>query len=191
MTSQSFHKSFRPVRATLALGGVALMVGGVFVFHYNAITPSAGLLPGLEGLMFVCGTGLVTLVSARARALSGVGFAVTTAGVFGIGCFLWYGTLLEEALGAASWHLVIVMTLAIPTGMLLSTGAALWNVGYWLFRRNHSEHERCHRCGYLLRGLREPRCPECGTPFVSKSLHDPGAHGGGTSAPMDVSHSEG
>ncbi len=24
---------------------------------------------------------------------------------------------------------------------------------------------RCTRCGYDLRGLTEPRCPECGTPF--------------------------
>jgi hypothetical protein len=24
---------------------------------------------------------------------------------------------------------------------------------------------RCVRCGYSLRGLTEPRCPECGTPF--------------------------
>jgi hypothetical protein len=23
----------------------------------------------------------------------------------------------------------------------------------------------CVKCGYLLRGLSEPRCPECGTPF--------------------------
>lgn len=24
---------------------------------------------------------------------------------------------------------------------------------------------QCQRCGYHLRGLTEPRCPECGTPF--------------------------
>ena len=24
---------------------------------------------------------------------------------------------------------------------------------------------RCHQCGYLLTGLLEPRCPECGRPF--------------------------
>ena len=27
------------------------------------------------------------------------------------------------------------------------------------------EHARCGQCGYRLRGLREPRCPECGTAF--------------------------
>ena len=28
----------------------------------------------------------------------------------------------------------------------------------------------CVQCGYLLRGLTEPRCPECGTPFDPKLL---------------------
>jgi len=25
---------------------------------------------------------------------------------------------------------------------------------------------RCEKCNYDLRGLPEPRCPECGTPFT-------------------------
>ena len=29
---------------------------------------------------------------------------------------------------------------------------------------------QCRECGYLLRGLPEPRCPECGRPF---DPHDP------------------
>ncbi|MBP7937183.1 MAG: hypothetical protein KA354_21270 [Phycisphaerae bacterium] len=28
----------------------------------------------------------------------------------------------------------------------------------------------CARCGYLLYGLAEPRCPECGTPFPLEKL---------------------
>ena len=28
----------------------------------------------------------------------------------------------------------------------------------------------CVRCGYDLRGLPEPRCPECGTPFIQASV---------------------
>ena len=27
----------------------------------------------------------------------------------------------------------------------------------------------CQKCGYNLRGLTKPRCPECGTPFCDKS----------------------
>ena len=30
---------------------------------------------------------------------------------------------------------------------------------------NDTFGERCVKCGYLLRGLPENRCPECGTPF--------------------------
>ncbi len=35
-------------------------------------------------------------------------------------------------------------------------------------KRNSSEH--CRECGYLLIGLPEPRCPECGTPFDSDKV---------------------
>lgn len=33
-------------------------------------------------------------------------------------------------------------------------------------RRRASGEPQCSRCGYLLIGLPEPRCPECGTPFT-------------------------
>ncbi len=29
---------------------------------------------------------------------------------------------------------------------------------------------RCGKCGYLLRGLRDARCPECGKPFDASLL---------------------
>ena len=32
------------------------------------------------------------------------------------------------------------------------------------------DHDRCEQCGYLLCGLPENRCPECGTPFTSPEL---------------------
>lgn len=32
-------------------------------------------------------------------------------------------------------------------------------------RRSSREQPRCEVCGYLLYGLTEPRCPECGTAF--------------------------
>jgi hypothetical protein len=44
------------------------------------------------------------------------------------------------------------LLIALPT-------AYLW----WRDRRFPSGH--CKRCGYSLRGLPEPRCPECGTAF--------------------------
>jgi hypothetical protein len=42
---------------------------------------------------------------------------------------------------------------------------------------------KCVRCGYLLRGLTEPRCPECGTPFNPDDL--PGYRLRRESAPAD------
>jgi len=44
-------------------------------------------------------------------------------------------------------------------------GLVLW----WSERRRLSKPSdigpTCERCGYLLIGLMEPRCPECGEPF--------------------------
>ena len=35
------------------------------------------------------------------------------------------------------------------------------------------DERRCKHCGYLLQGLPEPRCPECGTPFDPAVLRAP------------------
>jgi hypothetical protein len=37
--------------------------------------------------------------------------------------------------------------------------------------------ESCPECGYNLTGLREPRCPECGTPFEPSMLTGVSSHG--------------
>ncbi len=37
-------------------------------------------------------------------------------------------------------------------------------------RVHHQDDANCARCGFLLRGLVEPRCPECGTPFDGANL---------------------
>jgi hypothetical protein len=41
--------------------------------------------------------------------------------------------------------------------------------------RGRHEHPAgiCARCGYDLRGLTEPRCPECGTPFEKADAQEP------------------
>jgi hypothetical protein len=48
--------------------------------------------------------------------------------------------------------------------------AALAGYGYWRYQRKRlpptDEEPRCENCGYILRGLPEPRCPECGEPFA-------------------------
>jgi uncharacterized membrane protein (DUF485 family) len=32
-------------------------------------------------------------------------------------------------------------------------------------RREFDNETRCRKCGYILRGITEPRCPECGEPI--------------------------
>lgn len=50
---------------------------------------------------------------------------------------------------------------------------------WWLLRYSPRRIERirrtrglCAKCGYSLRGLLEPRCPECGTPFDPAPVPD-------------------
>ena len=51
------------------------------------------------------------------------------------------------------------MTLAIPLDVWIGFAAAY----SWV--PNLCLPGTCHKCDYDLRGLSEPRCPECGTPF--------------------------
>ena len=78
----------------------------------------------------------------------------------------------------------VLVWLALPMlapSDLLNSGAGILCVsasavamgvlaGLWIRRRNaaaeaNRDLTRCRECGYLLRGLVEARCPECGTPF--------------------------
>lgn len=83
----------------------------------------------------------------------------------------------------ASWAagvvLVIMVTLLAPAGvtsvfiqllpyLVMSTMVAAALTVYGLLtrryyaRRPFDGETRCRRCGYILRGISEPRCPECG-----------------------------
>jgi len=39
--------------------------------------------------------------------------------------------------------------------------AAFGLISYWT-RTPFAGHTRCRKCGHILRGITEPRCPECG-----------------------------
>lgn len=53
--------------------------------------------------------------------------------------------------------IVAMVLLAILPGIVIY-GFLTWRLGPQVSDgENH-----CHRCGYILRGLSEPRCPECG-----------------------------
>jgi DNA-directed RNA polymerase subunit RPC12/RpoP len=60
--------------------------------------------------------------------------------------------------GGFEWLILIAGMLAcvgIPVAVVVILVVAL--------RKKDGDREtRCRRCGYILRGISEPRCPECG-----------------------------
>ena len=54
----------------------------------------------------------------------------------------------------------------VATPLLILTAALLGRAWYRATRRvARLQTQHCEQCGYSLRGLSEPRCPECGTSF--------------------------
>lgn len=44
----------------------------------------------------------------------------------------------------------------------LSAAACFGWLLLWLSHERPDNETRCRQCGYILRGITEPRCPECG-----------------------------
>ncbi len=52
------------------------------------------------------------------------------------------------------------------TGAVMGTPTILATIlVYGLGKRRDDGHTRCGKCGYILKGLTEPRCSECGEPI--------------------------
>ncbi len=63
---------------------------------------------------------------------------------------------------------LVVLTVALTAAVLVWF---VWSFGYragWRTARGAPPH--CPRCGYSLVGLRQCRCPECGTEFSLDEL---------------------
>lgn len=69
-----------------------------------------------------------------------------------------YGTDPFMVLGMYAWGIAAVLA-------ILATG-----VREARLRRTRRRRTLCARCGYSLRGLREPRCPECGASFAKTQV---------------------
>lgn len=82
----------------------------------------------------------------------------------------WIATLVLAAAALAAWGLAAFeawRVFSVPPAHLalcyaLTAVACLGWVLTWLSVRRPDNETRCRKCGYILRGLTEPRCPECG-----------------------------
>ncbi len=76
-----------------------------------------------------------------------------------------WGTLMGIAVGSLFIYSGLrfdpKLFLAVAVGSVTSLGAF-----YLLMHRAETSGGHCRQCGYNLAGLREERCPECGTPFT-------------------------
>jgi hypothetical protein len=72
-------------------------------------------------------------------------------------------------LSRGGYAAVYPWTHAVTFAVFLLVIYASFVVGVWVgsrYGRKHLGYDGyCRKCGYDLRGLPEPRCPECGTPF--------------------------
>lgn len=66
------------------------------------------------------------------------------------------------------WGARISDTAILITGWVVAVTVACFvgRIAYrTMLRQERLDAGQCTTCGYSLRGLPEPRCPECGTPF--------------------------
>ncbi len=68
--------------------------------------------------------------------------------------------LLARHLSTATY---VNTTLQVSLGLaMLSVPVAIYALLTWRFGPRPDDETRCRRCRYILRGITEPRCPECG-----------------------------
>ena len=73
----------------------------------------------------------------------------------------WLINILQGPFGRTGAALVTMLILAVPP-VLFATGAFTLLESHRRAARRGDDETRCRRCGHILRGLTEPRCPECG-----------------------------
>jgi hypothetical protein len=108
-----------------------------------------------------------------------MGFAKTGLVIaFGLAITIWRSWERQMAIGALMSELGrlpderphwVADMLSVPVTFLVWGFVSLFG---WRVARKHMRRlgGQCVRCGYALRGLTEPRCPECGTPFNPADL---------------------
>jgi hypothetical protein len=113
------------------------------------------------GLFSVGASLVLILLAIRARYAWGWGLGVAHCGLYVL-------LFIVVVIGGLGPEDAILPFLCI--GGVYLAGAAPLSVLAW--RRGPEKHHpmMCVKCGYLLYGLTEARCPECGTPFDRELL---------------------
>jgi hypothetical protein len=163
-------------RPTIALFGIALLIVVLGTIAEILDEISGGSLPSVEfgELIFV---GIIVVSSFYyVRAIRRGGAAMLALRWYAaLCCVLWFGFFFVEDFSSVCYGMYLSMagSLMIVAG-LFGEAQALLALGFWdtlkallTCRMTIYDPARptCVRCGYLLIGLPEPRCPECGTPF--------------------------
>ena len=162
------------VRVVVTLAAAALLSGGALVLAYVISSPYVpddllATLFLLAGLAFLAITGWVWSRSMRSRAIAlpiVITMGLATLAVAG-------GVWVEESLGGDTEVAIGGIVLLAFAGALLVWLRAIRRFRVHRPMRNRQDGMldiRCPTCDYRMVGLRESRCPECGTDYTLDEL---------------------
>ena len=93
------------------------------------------------------------------RAWLRITVSVIVGGIVGFALYVGGSAVISRLPGRTGyWHVILFM----PSVFLAAPAAAAVLVHALTPRETKDGHTRCGKCGYILKGLTEPRCSECG-----------------------------
>ena len=100
------------------------------------------------------------------RAVIALGIGVQLAAPIRGMITIWFVSLMQQPMGPGSQALhgaLGIGAFGVGIGTVaLSTVAVYMFLGWLMESQAAGRHTRCRKCNYILRGITEPRCPECG-----------------------------
>jgi hypothetical protein len=145
---------FTALRVLLALGWVACLIGWLLIFLDTETVVGSGPVILLVGLV------LMIVGAVQRRLLS----ALIGAGHCGV-CLLFFTLVAVFDWSPSGAHVPFLIM-----GILYVVAITPLTVLAWRKPPHARPPWECQVCGYLLYGLSEPRCPECGTEFDPSRL---------------------
>lgn len=62
----------------------------------------------------------------------------------------------------SGWAFTVLWIVSLICGSAIGIAVYAWATREWSSPPPIEPETRCRNCGYILRGITEPRCPECG-----------------------------